>query len=158
MNEGVDALTLDIIVPTDSQIRELYRQLSHRKHSISHKATPDYEAHALFVNNHPYRAWYIIKKGEDILGNVYVQNDNSIGLNCIDDITALQIKMLLTLLTTELSPLAGVPSVRFGAFFLNVASSNIALQEKLQTIGLKETQRSFCFTQAFGDIESDDRD
>jgi hypothetical protein len=145
MNSKVTNVVLEDIVPTKEQTEELYEQLVQRDFSISHKSVPQYEEHFEFVSNHPYRAWFLIKDIKNFVGNVYVQYDNSIGLNCIDDITEVQIGNILNLLTSKLSPLAAVPSARLGDFFLNVSSSNILLQDKLKNIGLIECQRSFCF-------------
>lgn len=145
MNIKVVDIVLEEIVPTKEQIEELYNQLKQRTFSISHKAVPQYDEHIDFVSNHPYRAWFIIKQTKNVIGTIYVQHDNSIGLNCIDNVTEEQIEKILSMLTSQLSPLEAVPSARFGEFFLNVSSSNIELQDKLKNIGLTESQRSFCF-------------
>jgi hypothetical protein len=143
MNSEEVEVELEIIVPTEAQTKELFNQLVNRCHSISHESSPRYEDHVNFVNNHPYRAWYIIKQMKKTIGTIYVQYDNSIGLNCNDNVSELQIKKILNVINAKLLALEAVPSVRFGGFFLNVASSNIALQEKLKNIGLRESQRSF---------------
>ena len=145
MNVKVANIVLEEIVPTQEQIEELYNQLKHRTFSISHQAVPQYEDHIDFVSNHPYRAWFIIKQIKNVIGSIYVQHDNSIGLNCIDSVTEMQIEKILNMLTSQLSPLDAAPSVRFGEFFLNVSSCNTELQDKLKNIGLIESQRSFCF-------------
>lgn len=136
---------IETVVPTENQTEDLYRQLCSRAHKISHKEVPEYEKHREFVSNNPYRAWFIIKQNEISLGNVYIKYDNSIGLNCIDEISELQIENILIKLTTDFKPLNAVPSIRAGKFFLNVASSNIQLQEKLKRLGLVESQRSFLY-------------
>jgi hypothetical protein len=136
---------LEPVVPTEKQTDELYRQLCARAHKISHTELPVYAKHKEFVTNHPYRAWFIILQNKIALGNVYIQHDNSIGLNCSDEVNEWQIKEILNEITCEFQPLDSVPSVRVGKFFLNVAASNIHLQEKLEKLGLKESQRSFIF-------------
>ena len=82
---------------------------------------------------------------EKSIGNVYVQFDNSIGLNINKKINESQIEEILMKLTDQLLPLKAVPSVRYGKFFMNVSSKNIELQDKLKNIGLVEGQRSFFF-------------
>ena len=133
------------VIPSKVQIDELYQQLRLRNHKISHISTPKYEIHEQFVTNHPYREWFIIKKMGVSIDNIYIQNDNSIGLNFIDDISELQIKMILTFISTDFQPLEAIPSVRSNNFFINVASSDIELQKKLKNLGLVENQRSFVF-------------
>lgn len=136
---------LESVLHTEKHTKELYRQLSARAENISHKELPSYEKHKEFVLNHPYRAWFIIWHKKIALGNVYIQYDNSIGLNCIEDISELQIKKILNLLTGRFQPLEPVPSVRAGRFFLNISSNNIELQKKLKRVGLIESQRSYVF-------------
>lgn len=138
-------IKLELVLPTEKQIKELYRQLSARVENISHKELPSFEQHKKFVTNHPYRAWYIIWHKKIALGNAYIQYDNSIGLNCSDDISESQIKNILNLVTNDFQPFHGIPSIRSDKFFLNVASSNTQLQGKLKNLGLIESQRSFIY-------------
>jgi hypothetical protein len=136
---------LEKIVPTAEQIDILYIQLVNRVSSISHKEIPTLDEHREFVINNPYRAWFIIKDDGSAIGNIYVQLDNSLGLNCTDDITERKIGSILTMIMSELSPLEAVSSVRYGSYFLNVASSNLSLQKKLSNLGLMESQRTYVF-------------
>ena len=136
-------MQLEDVVPTTEQIEILYDQLKNRIHNISHKKIPTLEDHKLFIKNNPYRAWYIIKDSNCMIGNIYVQFDNSIGLNCKNDISEVQIKNIFNLIRSRISPLEAKSSVRSGNFFINVASSNKSLQRKLSSIGLEETQRTY---------------
>ena len=111
--------------------------------NISHKFLPSYDQHKKFVFNNPYRAWFIIKNASGSIGNVYVQFDNSIGLNCNDDISIEQIKGILTIIIRRLAPLEASASVRYGGYFLNVSAENIVLQDKLKEAGLVEAQRTY---------------
>ena len=140
-----ELIELKPVVPTEDQTKLLYQQLCKRTYHISHVALPSYESHKEFVANHPYRAWFVFQQDYIVLGSIYIQYDNSIGLTCYDEITETQIRTILDLVTYKLRPLDPVPSVRVGKFFLNVAASNINLQEKLKKLGLKESQRSFIF-------------
>ena len=138
-----DDIELDPVIPSEIQTDLLYQQLCLRTYNISHHELPSYEKHKEFVSKHPYRAWFIIKSKDVVLGNVYVQYDNSIGLNCCNQISEIQIKSILNLISIKLKPLDPIPSVRSKYFFLNVATSNIELQNKLTNLGLIESQRSF---------------
>ena len=140
-----EKIKLEPVIPNDIQIELLYQQLSSRTYHISHGELPSFENHKEFVAKHPYRAWFIIKSKHLVLGNVYLQYDNSIGLNCYDQITEIQIKSILDLISIEWQPLDPITSVRSDKFFLNVATSNIELQNKLKNLGLKERQRSFVY-------------
>jgi len=136
-------IELESVIPNEIQTELLYQQLGSRSSNISHNELPSYEKHRDFVAKHPYRAWFIIKSRDLVLGNVYIQYDNSIGLNCYDQITKTQIKSILDLIYIKLQPLDPIPSVRSDKFFINIPSSNINLQTKLKNLGLKESQRSF---------------
>ena len=137
------SLVLDEVIPTPQQTEILYRQLMSRSHNISHEKIPEIEEHAHFVSRHPYRAWYVVTDNKCVIGNVYVQFDNSIGLNCTVDITEQKISIILNMIMSKLSPLDAIPSVRYENYSLNVASSNGLLQKKLSNLGLVETQRTY---------------
>ena len=72
---------LEKIIPTSDQINLLYLQLKTRSHNISHKDLPSFEKHKNFVKNNPYRAWFVIRHETKYVGNIYIQFDNSVGLN-----------------------------------------------------------------------------
>ena len=138
-----DNIYLEKIIPTSDQIKLLYLQLKERSHNISHKVLPSFEEHKDFVNNNPYRAWFIVKHESTFVGNIYIQYDNSVGLNIGENITSFQIQKVLSLIYSQLSPLESVPSSRRGGYFVNVPSSNISLQKKLNLIKCIEIQRAY---------------
>ena len=134
---------LEKIIPTSDQINLLYLQLKARLHNISHKDLPSFKKHKNFVKNNPYRAWFIVKHKTSFVGNIYIQFDNSVGLNLDKNITSYQIQKILSLICSQLLPLKSVPSSRRGSYFINVASSNTSLQKKLNLIKCKEIQRQY---------------
>ena len=136
-------ISLEKIEPTHAQIVLLYKQLKGRTYNVSHERVPTFREHTLFVKKHPYREWFMIIKGKSVVGNLYVQYDNSIALNSVETLSANEIKVVLELVSSLLHPLHPIPSVRYKEFFLNIASENTEMQEKLVSIGYKETQRSF---------------
>lgn len=148
-------MNFERVIPTLVQIETLYTQLKNRSHSISHKSAPSFDEHAEFVQNHPYRRWFIVKDRETAIGNVYIQYNNSIGLNVDYLLSCEQINKILKEIYASHSPLPAVPSVRFGEFFLNVATDNEILQKKLSSLGFSEVERAFVLsksnTYAWGD-------
>ena len=60
----------------------LYNLLKERnpQTNISHKKMPSYAQHVKFVNSHPYAKWYIIEKGGEEVGSVYLSKQNEIGI------------------------------------------------------------------------------
>lgn len=65
------------------QIKYLYDLLKLRKYNISHIKLPTFKSHTSFVNSFPYISWYLIFQEESIIGSVYLNRDNSIGLNLL---------------------------------------------------------------------------
>ena len=131
------------IIPDQDQIRLLFELLSRRRHSISHNTMPTYDQHIEFVQNNPYRAWFIIYEQDKAIGSVYVQFDNSIGLNVDDEISTVTLKNIIDQVKMRLSPLEAIPSLRYKDFFFNVAISNKKLQQKLEILGFKPSQMSY---------------
>lgn len=142
-------MNFEIVIPTSAQIETLYMQLKNRSHNISHKSVPSFDEHTQFVQNHPYRKWIIIKDSEIVIGNVYIQYNNSIGLNVDSLVTCEQINKILKGIYGSYSPLPAVPSVRIGEFFLNVATDNKILQKKLSSLGFSEVERTFILSESF---------
>ena len=69
------------IIPTKDQLDKLYLLLKNRRYSISHKNLPSVKEHNEFVSKNPYIEWYILYKNKNLIGSVYLQSDNSIGIN-----------------------------------------------------------------------------
>ncbi len=140
MTAGIE---LEHIIPTESQIQVLFDHLSMRTHHISHQNLPPFDAHKRFVQNNPYRAWFLIKEGGKTLGNIYVQNDNSLGLNNVEEIACNAIKNIIDLVYENLAPLDPIPSVRYKDFFFNIAIGNTKMMEKLDEIGFEPMKTTY---------------
>lgn len=133
-------LKLEKVIPTSNQIDILYEQLKSRKYTISHEALPSYEIHKKFVMNNPYRVWFLVKIKDVIIGNIYIQYNNSVGLNGLDNIKTSQLAEILETLFNKISPLTPVPSIRYKDFFFNISINNKNLIDKLSDIGYKKIQ------------------
>ncbi len=141
-------MNFEQVIPTLTQIKILYNQLKNRSHSISHRSIPNFEQHTKFVQNHPYRKWIILKDSDIAIGNIYIQYDNSLGLNIDSSVSNEQLLIILKGIYKSNSPLPAVPSVRFGEFFLNIATENKILQNKLSNLGFFEIQRTFILSKS----------
>lgn len=130
-------------MPTQIQVQQLYELLKERTNFISHKSLPSFEEHQSFVDNHPYIGWFIINKNEVVLGSVYIQSDNSVGLNFKDKFDVADVSVVLDFINSKFSPLPPIHSVRRGEFFINVAFSNHKLINALKIIGKSELQISY---------------
>ena len=130
------------IIPTDSQIHELYSLLLARKFSISHEKVPSIKEHSDFVFHHPYVAWFLAYKNESLIGSVYVQTDNSIGINLIE-VSEDHLLSVIHYIKKNYKPLPSIKSVRRGEFFVNVAPENTNFIQTLKNLGKMDVAHSF---------------
>ena len=84
-------LTLIDVYSEPDAARVLYQLLGEREpyQSISHKATPTWEAHIKFVASRPYLGWYLIQVDDgngshtappEIVGAIYLTKQREVGL------------------------------------------------------------------------------
>ena len=121
----------------------LYDVLQKRTHGISHHAQPSYEDHCAFVENHPYRAWFLVFGGATCLGSFYVHTDNTIGINITGATTDQIVPEVLTFVRNSFAPLDPIKSVRGAGFFVNVAVNNLDLIAALEGYGCNQLQVTY---------------
>ena len=139
----MNSMILEPVVPNHAQTKVLYEILHKREHTISHKDMPSYDKHTFFVFNNPYRCWFIVYYESAILGSMYVQYDNSVGLSFCKPIERKALELLTEMLRVEVKPLEAIASVRYKDFFFNVSNSDVKLQNCLENIGYIRSQVSF---------------
>ena len=139
----MNSLALEHIIPTATQVSTLYGLLKARRHSISHTGLPSYDEHSAFVFNNPYRHWYLVSQHATMLGSIYVQFDNSVGINFLRDIESDELSSIIASLKELVQPLKPLPSLRFANFFINVPHSDTRLQSCLEDIGYDPVQVSY---------------
>lgn len=63
-------------------IKFLYILLEQRKpyQNISHKEMPDYYQHRNFVRSKPYKGWFVIAYGDELVGSVYLGKEDNVGI------------------------------------------------------------------------------
>ena len=137
------SLKFEKILPNKTQINALYLILKNRNYSISHKLLPSFEEHNTFVKKNPYLAWYLIQKENLLIGNVYLNNDNSIGINLINNIEHSDLIEIIGFIKKSHTPLPPIKSIRRDEFFINAPSNNKQLIKILKDLKKKEIQRSF---------------
>ena len=136
------SLKFERIIPTQNQIDELFFLLQSRKYFISHKTPPSKKEHSDFVSEHPYLVWYLIYKNKNLIGSVYLQTDNSIGIDLIEYYEN-EIFSAIKYIKNNHKPLPSIKSIRRNEFFINVASENTDLIKILKNLDMHEIQRSF---------------
>ena len=133
---------LNQVTGTEEQIKSLYRLLEKRTFSISHDEMPDFHTHQKFVKNHPYRDWLLVKRDEEVIGSVYLTDENSLGINLLTTDSGIFCQIIQQL-KRNYEPLPAKPSVRPGFFYVNAAPENSCLKLALADMGAKHTQNSY---------------
>jgi RimJ/RimL family protein N-acetyltransferase len=135
-------ISFEKITGTNEQIAALFKLLENRQYTISHDELTSLEQHTDFVQNHPYRNWWMVQSDGQNIGSVYLTNDNAVGINLQTEDSAI-FQQVITQVLERNNPLPGDPSVRPDFFYTNVAPGNSALQNALANLGAKYTQKSF---------------
>ena len=130
------------ICGSDRQKNLLYQLLKKRKYKISHTQIPDIKLHNNFVENHPYREWFIVSENEEEIGTFYIKFDNSIGLNLIIQ-NKENISYILKFVKNNFLPQKEVSSLIPPFFYLNIASENYQLQCILDEMKINKLQISY---------------
>ena len=64
----------------EEQLRFMYDMLKERDSTVTISfEMPSWIQHVFFVKKNEYQAWYIIKLNDMMIGNIYLNTDNSFG-------------------------------------------------------------------------------
>jgi hypothetical protein len=127
----------------EPQIKALYDLLLKRNHRISHQRMPSYAEHYDFFKNHPYRAWFLLKNSEAYIGSFYITDQNTVGINVLDEFMSEALPLILAEVKSSFSPLPPIKSIRGEFFSVNVAPDNVNLIAGLEKFGCKLAQVSY---------------
>ena len=108
----------------------LFELLKRRVHSISHNKLPTKDEHLEFVKEHPYRYWAMLLENGCPIGTLYLQEDNSIGLNILEPSQHL-ISEVLLYIRENFIPSREVKSKTPPYFWINVPHENEKLHKLL---------------------------
>ena len=101
-----------------------------------------FDDHCKFVEDHPYRFWFLIKTESCYIGAVNISYENSLGIHLFDKYKN-YLGQLLGKICNKVKPLPGLPSVRPGNFIINVSPKNVKLQKELKILGAHCVQKTF---------------
>lgn len=115
--------------------------------NISHREMPDYEEHAAFVADHPYRAWYLIKNGPVAVGSVYLTRRNEIGIFIFNKYQGQGYGSwaLASLIRRWQSSLKVSKASMHYAFFANIAPDNALSRVFFERAGFRHIQNTYAF-------------
>ena len=137
-----DSIEFEKVDGNPSQIERLYELLKERRHCISHQILPSYEEHKMFVLGVPYRAWYLVLRGNICLGSFYLQEDNSIGINLIDESLEV-LSQCMRYITETHNPRKEIKSKVPPYFYINAPFENGNIQRSLEGLGCVPVQISY---------------
>lgn len=120
----------------------LFELLKKRTHSISHQQLPSKDEHVSFVRSHPYRYWALVYRETKPIGTIYLQKDNSIGLNLLEP-SLIDVSTVLGYVQDNFEPLMEIKSKVPSYFFVNVSNENNLLKNILLQLGSVPIQVSF---------------
>jgi hypothetical protein len=132
------------VIACEQHKKLLYSLLEKRRYIISHQELPEYNEHCDFVENHSYRFWYLVCSGDQLKGSLYVKDDNSIGLNLLDQREEI-VRTCLDFTKAHIIPRQRVPSVVNPNFHVNVSHENRELKTTLRSLGMLPIQETFYF-------------
>lgn len=135
-------ISFDLIKKDFDQIKILYDLLKNRDFNISHSDIPTFDEHKMFVMNHPYRTWYLVKENNEFIGSFYIKIDNSIGINITNE-TQENIISILEFIKKNFTPLPQEKSMVPNYFYINIPALNLNLQNILNIINTPLLQVSY---------------
>ena len=126
--------------------RVLYEILKDRPDyaNISHSVLPKWRDHILYIKSKPMRVWYLIKIGNDYVGQVSATRNNEIGIAILTPYRGKgYARQAIEKLMARHKPLPAVRGRRYGNWVANINPKNapsIALFEKA---GFKHIQNTY---------------
>jgi len=135
-------LHYELIESTDKYFEILFKLLKDRKFSISHENLPNFEDHKEFVKNNPYKYWYIVLNGNEIIGSFYIKYDNSIGLNLVYQNKKI-LNDIISFIKNTFKPEEPQKSLIAKDFYINVSNKNNELIKILDELNILKIQVSY---------------
>ena len=135
-------IQLEKVTTSENHKKILFNLLQQRAFSISRDHNILFSDHSKFVDNHPYRAWFLIKYDAETIGSAYVVKDNSIGIDLAEN-KLMYVEKTLELLMDKFQPLKGNNSIRNKNFFINASYKNKPLMQVLESLNYTPLQISY---------------
>ena len=122
----------------------LFEMFQKRKENdrISSSIDLSFEEHCRFINEHPYRYWFLLKKTDRYIGSLNISNENSIGVQLLESHQS-YFEVLIHQVLETYEPLPAIPSVRPSNFIVNISPKNNQLETILQKMGASCIQKTF---------------
>lgn len=136
------SISFEKVVGSEDQILDLYNLLEKRTYNISHDKMPNFCSHKEFVLKNPYVHWFIVQDDLRSIGSFYVKDDNSIGLNLVQQ-EKKYVYAVIDYIKENIIPSNPVPSVIPSYFYFNIPYENNVLKEILSSEKVVPIQVSY---------------
>ena len=139
-----DSINLEAIEKTIEHKEILYDLFCKRceDFNISSNRQIDFTEHGLFVENHPYRVWFLIKFQNKYIGSVYLTTDNSVGV-FLEKNQSFRLPELINIILSKFKPLPAIPSIRQAYFVINISPENDKYEKILRELCFPMIQKTF---------------
>tara|TARA_Y100001968_G_scaffold325992_1_gene368245 strand:- start:1551 stop:1991 length:441 start_codon:yes stop_codon:yes gene_type:complete len=127
------------------QANFLFELLKNKKFPISHQMMPTFEEHLNFIANHPYYKWFLIILEKRKIGSIYINKDNSVSLQILDDRKYLA-ELIIKRFEESFLPQTPIKSLRASNFFFNLHPDDKFMKKVLHNNGYHLSQVSFSKT------------
>ena len=143
-DENMEELVLEEVNQSDEHKKLLFTVFQQRKDVDRISSDPQliFNDHSKFVEDHPYRYWFLVKNEGCYIGAVNISYENSLGIHLFDKYESF-IGQLIEKIRNTLKPLPRLASVRPGNFIINVSPKNIKLERELEMLGARCIQKTF---------------
>ena len=147
LNKIEQAFNIEKVTKSVDHKKVLYELYTQRpsKSKISATDTLTFEEHEKFVENHPYRFWFLIKIKTRYVGTFYVTHDNHLGISLMDKFQDL-FESVVNFILKNFDPLPAIPSSRASGFNINVSANDKKYLRKLDQLGISPYQFTFKLT------------
>ena len=128
--------------PQEKEILFLHKLLLSREHNISHRKSPTFEDHRVFVLNHPYRTWSLALLENTLIGSVYTGFDNSVGITLLPEFLPYR-RSVIEKFLKDFIPMPGKASIVRDEFIFNVTVDDKKYEEDLRNCGAIKIQHTY---------------
>ena len=109
---------------------------------ISSNTNLKLKKHNDFVQNHPYRLWFLVSNEDYYIGNLYITLENIISLNLYEAHVNKYNKIISAVLK-KIRPLKEVSSIKRGEFMINLSPQNKKIEKLLKNNNWSLIQKTY---------------
>ena len=143
-DENMEELVLEEVNKSDNHKKLLFEVFQQRKDNERISSDPQlvFDDHIKFVEDHPYRYWFLVKTEDRYIGSVNISYENSLGIHLFAKYENF-VGQLIHKICKTIKPLPKLASVRSGDFIINISPKNIKLEQELEKLGAQCIQKTF---------------